>query len=95
MDGANADAWRDALAILAAALEGDEEGVGAVVIHCDVHRVIGALSSMLFEVLRDRDIDPAGWVADQQARSRDELGGGVADGPYDAPLGSGRGLACP
>lgn len=70
-----ADAWRDALAILATALEGDEDAVGTVVINADVPRVIGELASMLFEALRDRDIDPAEWVAGQQARARDELRG--------------------
>ena len=75
MDSKNADGWRDALAILAAALDEDFEGISTVVAHSNVPTVIGALASMLFEALRDRDINPAEWVADQQTRARDELGG--------------------
>ena len=68
-----ADGWRDALAILAGALREDYEGIGTVLESSASRPVISALASMLFESLRDRDIDPAGWVRDQQARARDDL----------------------
>jgi hypothetical protein len=72
----HADAERDALAILAAALAEDVDGVGTVVFNCCVPKVIGALSGMLFEALRDQGHDPAEWVAAWQARAREELAGG-------------------
>jgi hypothetical protein len=63
------DSRRDALAIMAGALRDDDAAVEVVVANCDLEYVTGALVSMVFELLRDRDISPAEWVADQQARA--------------------------
>ncbi len=76
MDGEQAGGWRDALAILAGALAGDHEAVGAVIVNCNPVLVVPALASMLFEALRDRGADPAEWVAAEQARALHDLGAG-------------------
>jgi hypothetical protein len=69
MDSDHEDARRDALAILSAGLAGDEEGIEAVLVNSNVPMVVGTLAGLLFEVLRDHDVDPAAWVAEQQGRS--------------------------
>lgn len=74
MDSGYADIERDTLAILAAALAGDGEGVGLVAANCDMFNVIGVLAYKLTRVLLEHGTDPAEWVAAQQARVREELG---------------------
>lgn len=66
----------DALAILAAALRDDREGIEHVVNHCDMAVLVAALAAAVIDVLRDNGTDPAEWVAAQQALARDELGAG-------------------
>jgi hypothetical protein len=61
-----ADGWRDALAIVAAYLREDVEGVGTVVDHCEPPLVIAGLVSALLQALTDRQVDPADWVRNEQ-----------------------------
>jgi hypothetical protein len=62
-----ADGWGDALAILSAALRGDEDAVAVIMDNCDAPVVVAALAGMVFRALRDRQVDVADWVANEQA----------------------------
>lgn len=70
---AERDALRDALAILAAGMRTDGEGVGAVLSGADMFAVTGQLCMLLVSVLMDHGADPVEWVAAQQARARGDL----------------------
>jgi hypothetical protein len=62
-----ADGWADALAILSAALRDDTDALTVIVDNCDVPVVVAGLASMVFRALRDRQVDLADWVANEQA----------------------------
>ena len=73
-----ADGARDALALVSAALSGDEEGIRAVIGgQGDDHGpLLFALVAMVIQVLSGHGTDPAWWVAEaQRAVVRDELRG--------------------
>lgn len=72
MDGA--DSHRDALAILAAGVRDDHEGVDAVLAGASVPGVIGILAGMVLGLVRASAADPAEWVAAEQARAVREMG---------------------
>lgn len=65
---ASVKARQDALAILAAALKGDVDGVRAAGAGCDPELVVLALAMMLFESLSAQGIEPVKWVPEQQSR---------------------------
>ena len=79
-----ADGERDALALLAALVAGDDEGGQLVEKNMFAPAVMTALVNLLFGVLGEHGIDRAGWVAQKQAELRARLGGyvpGQPDGP--------------
>lgn len=61
------DGQRDALAFLGAVIREDYEGIETVLQHCEGYMLVSALASMLFAALQDRQVDPADWVANEQA----------------------------
>jgi hypothetical protein len=79
MDGMarlSADSHRDALAILAAAIRDDDEGISAVLAGASVTGVIGIFAGMVLGLVRESGSDPAQWVEAEQARALAGLGAG-------------------
>jgi hypothetical protein len=75
MISGNERARQDALAILAATLEGDVGAVTAAMASCGGETLVMiALALLLFESLRNQGIPPADWVAAMRARPADEPG---------------------
>lgn len=66
-----------ALSWMAAGLAGDAEAAKVIYQNTVPQLLLVAMAGITATVLEDAGIDPAAWVADQQAGYRDQLAGGM------------------